>query len=210
VGAEPYHGYCLHCDYYRASIEACGLGYIYNFEGTDKAACSILIYDPKKFDGRVIVDGKTTVMDRRASDNEYFHKAFHGSMNKGISYLAENYGVDHVRAYLRKFTKDFYWKVAEKAKAEGLSAIEEKIKDTYGKEHALDVLKTELSDNCLKVTVSYCPAEKYLRDSGVLLSSYYYLSTETVMDTLANMSGFQFSMDSYDPTNGAASYRFYK
>ena len=210
VGAEPYHGYCLHCDYYRASIEACGLGYIYNFAGTDKAACSILIYDPKKFDGRVIVDGKTLVMDRRASDNEYFHKAFHGSMNKGISYLAEHYGVDHVRAYLKKFTKDFYWKVAEKAMAEGLSAIEEKIRDTYEKEHALDVLKTELADNCLKVTVSWCPAEKFLRDNGVVLSSYYYLSTETVMDTLAKMCGYQFSMDSYDPANGAASYRFYK
>ena len=28
LGAEPYHGNCLHCDYYRAAIEACGLRFL--------------------------------------------------------------------------------------------------------------------------------------------------------------------------------------
>ena len=210
IGAEPYHGYCLHCDYYRAAIEACGLRYIFNFAGTDRAACSILIYDPAKFDGQVVVGDKTLVMDRRASDNEYFHQAFHGSLNKGISYLAETYGEDHVRAYLTKFAKDFYWKVAETAKSEGLSAIAEKIRDSYEKEHASEVLSLDLTEDCLKVTVSECPAEKFLRSRQVKLSPLYYLSTEVVMDTLAQMSGYQFSMDSYDPANGAACYRFFK
>ena len=210
VGAEPYHGYCLHCDYYRAAIEACGLHYIYNFAGTDKAACSILIYDPKKFDGRVIVDDKTLVMDRRASDNEYFHKAFHGSMNKGISYLEETYGEDHVRAYLTKFTNDFYHPVATAAKKKGLAAIEEKILDSYTKEHALDAVHTELTEECLSVTVDYCPAEAFLKSVGVKLSPLYYLSTEVVMETLAKNSGFQFVMEHYDPATGAAKYRFFR
>ena len=210
VGAEPYHGYCLHCDYYRAAIEACGLRYIYNFAGTDKAACSILIYDPEKFDGRVVVGDKTMVMDRRASDNEYFHKAFHGSMNKGISYLAENYGENHVRAYLTKFAKDFYHPVAESARGVGLSAIAEKIQDTYAKEHAEDALQMEMADNELKVSVSHCPAESFLRSVGVEVSPLYYLSTEVVMDTLARMSGYSFQMDTYDPITGAASYHFFK
>lgn len=209
IGVEPYHGYCLHCDYYRAAIEACGLGYIYNFAGTDKAACSILIYDPKIFDGRVIVDDKTLVMDRRASDNEYFHRAFHGSLNKGIDYLSEMYGEASVREYLTKFAVDFYSHVAEKAKVEGLSAIEQKIRDTYEKEHALDALQTELTESGLKVTVSYCPAEKFLRSAGVKVTRLYYLSTEVVMETLAKLSGFSFSMDHYDPETGAAQYRFF-
>ena len=210
VGAEPYHAYCLHCDYYRAAAEACGLRYIYNFAGTDKAACSILIYDPAKFDGQVVVGDKTLVMDRRASDNEYFHQAFHGSLNRGMSYLEETYGEAHVRAYLQKFAKDFYWKIAEKTKAEGLRVIAEKIHDTYEKEHALEVLNLDLSGECLKVTVSECPAEKFLRGRNVTLTPLYYMSTSVVMETLAEMAGYQFSMDSYDPSNGAASYRFYK
>lgn len=208
VGVEPYHGYCLHCDHYRASAEACGLKYIYNFSGTDKAACSMLIYDPNIFDGRIIIDNDTLIMDRKASDNEYFHKAFHNSLNKGITYLAETYGEGDVREYLAKFTKDFYWPVAKAAKEKGLTAIAEKIRSTYAAEHAEDAVELRLGENELAVTVHYCPAEKYLRAAGFEIASAYYLSTQTVMQTLAEMCGFDFSMDHYDPATGGAKYRF--
>ena len=210
MGAEPYHGYCLHCDHYRASVEACGLKYIYNFNGTDKAACSILIYDPKIFDGRVIVDEDTLIMDRKAADNEYFHRAFHNSLNKGISYLHNRSGVGAVREYLAKFTRDFYWPVAKSAKETGLTAIQEKILNTYKLEHAEDAVQTEICGNTLTVTVKYCPALAYLHSVGANVSPLYHLSTEAVMETLAEMSGFTFSMDAYDPATGAASYRFIK
>lgn len=58
IGIVPYHDYCLHCDCYRAAIEKVGLKYIYNFAGTNHASCSVLIYDPKVFDGRVILEGQ--------------------------------------------------------------------------------------------------------------------------------------------------------
>ena len=86
IGIIPYHDYCLHCDCYRAAVEEAGLKYIYNFAGTDHAACSMLIYDPSIFDGRVIIDSDTLVMDRKAADNEYFHRDFHSSLNMGIEY----------------------------------------------------------------------------------------------------------------------------
>ena len=210
VGAEPYHGYCLHCDYYRKSAEACGLKYIYNFGGTEKAACSMLIYDPNVFDGRVIIDEDTLIMDRKAADNEYFHKAFHNSLNKGISYLEETYGEGDVWEYMKKFTKDFYWPVAEKAKETGLAAIEEKILDTYKKEHAEDAVQTKLDGDTLTITVRYCPALAYMKSVGTKVSALYPLSTEAVMQTLADMSGLTFIMDAYDPETGAASYRFIK
>ena len=210
VAAEPYHGYCLHCDHYRAAIEACGLQYIFNCVGADKASCSILVYDPKLFDGRLIVDEDTKIMSRSASDNEYFHRAFHGSLNKGITYLEQTYGEADVNAYLTKFANDFYWPVAKKAKEVGLSAIEDKILDTYKKEHAPDAVNTELTDHALTVTVSYCPAVKYLRSAGVKVSELFYKSTEVVMATLAANCGFAFSFDFYDPDTGAAKYRFTK
>lgn len=208
IGVEPYRNYCLHCDHYRASIEACGYTYIYNFLGIDKAACSILIYDPKIFDGRVIVDENTLVMDRRASDNEYFHQSFHSSMNKGIDYLYTTYGEEHVRKYLQKFSTSVYCKVAEDAKARGLVAIKEKILDTYTKEHAADAVEVLVTAEGLTVNVKYCPALRFFQSQGVAVSPAYYLTTETVMQTLAENSGFGFSMDAYDPQTGAASYRF--
>lgn len=208
IGVEPYRNYCLHCDYYRASIEACGLKYIYNFTGIEKAACSELVYDPKIFDGRVIIDEDTIVMDRRAADNEYYHQAFHNSLNKGIDYLYSNYGEGHVKKYLEKFTNTVYWKVAEDAKARGLVAIQERIMDTYQKEHAEDAVETTLTDKELTVTVKYCPALRFFESQGTVVTPLYHLSTETVMETLAKNSGFGFSMDAYDPKTGAASYRF--
>ena len=210
VGAEPYHGYCLHCDHYRASVEACGLKYIYNFNGTDKAACSILIYDPKIFDGRVIVDEDTLIMDRKAADNEYFHQAFHNGLNKGIIYLHKKAGEGAVREYLAKFAKDFYWPVAKAAMEEGLCAIEAKILDTYKLEHAEDAVQTEICGDTLTVTVKACPVVAYLRSIGAEPAELYHLTTETVMQTLAEMSGFTFVMDAYDPADGAAKYRFIK
>lgn len=43
---EPFDEYCLHCDLYRLSVEKHGLVYEYDFSRTDKAQCSLLIYDP--------------------------------------------------------------------------------------------------------------------------------------------------------------------
>lgn len=208
IGVEPYRNYCLHCDHYRASVEACGLSYIYNFQGVDKAACSILIYDPKNFDGRVIVDEDTLVMDRRAADNEYFHPMFHNSLNKGIDYLYTNYGEERVREYLEKFAATIYRTVAEDAKARGLAAIQEKILDTYAKEHAEDAAEVNLTEEGLVVTVKYCPALRFFKNQGIKVTPLYHLSTETVMETLAKNSGYGFAMDSYDFETGAASYRF--
>lgn len=210
IGVEPYHGYCLHCDHYRAAIEASGLCYIFNCVGADKAACSILIYDPKVFNGQLIVDEDTQIMDRRASDNEYFHRAFHYSLNKGIEYLEETYGDADVDAYLIKFANDFYWPVAEAAKVKGLDAIEEKILDTYKNEHALDAIEVSRADDALYVNVSYCPAEQFLRSINVRIAPSFYKSTEVVMRTLAENAGFRFSFDFYDPATGAAKYHFTK
>jgi hypothetical protein len=208
VGVEPYRNYCFHCDHYRASVEACGLCYIYNFSGIHKAACSILIYDPKIFDGRVIIDADTLVMDRRAGDNEYFHCSFHHGLNAGMEYLRVNYGDDHVRRYLERFSDTVYRKVAQDAKVRGLAAIREKILDTYAREHALDAVETELTEEGLSVKVHYCPALRFMRSEGAAISPLYRLSTETVMEVLAKNAGFGFTMDAYDPETGAASYRF--
>lgn len=210
IGVEPYHAYCLHCDHYRAAVEACGLRYVFDCTGADHASCSILVYDPKIFDGRIVIDEDTQTMDRRASDNEYFHRAFHCSLNKGIDYLAENYGEAHVRAYLTKFANDFYYVVADDARKNGLRAIENKILDTYAKEHAEDAVETVLDGDTLTVKIKYCPVLKFFKSIPMSPTPLFHLSTEAVMDTLATNAGYEFSMDSYDPETGAASYRFYK
>ena len=210
IGITPYHDYCLHCDSYRSAVAKIGLDYIYDFDGVDKAACSILITDPKTFDGRVIVDENTTVMDKRAGDNEYFHPDFHSSMNMGIHYLGENYGIDAVREYLTRYTKNVYHREIAAIKANGLPAIENKILDTYKKEKTEDAVSTSIENGRLTVNVNYCPAVKHLKKTGREVSRWYVYTTETVMQVLADEAGYKFEMEAYDEENGSARYSFTK
>ena len=210
IGITPYHDYCLHCDSYRSAVEKVGLKYIYNFDGIDEAACSMLIYDPRIFDGRVIIDEDTLVMDRKASDNEYFHPDFHSSLNMGIDYVAKEHGETALRAFLTRYTENVYGKTIAAVKERGLPALAAMIRDTYEKEKALDVLTTVLDGDVLTVAVAECPGVKHLRKTGREVSAWYGCTTEMVMQTIADRCGLNFVMIRYDEETGAAQYRFEK
>lgn len=208
IGITPYHDYCLHCDSYRAAVEKVGLKYIYNFQGIEKAACSMLIYDPNVFDGRVIIDEDTKIMDRKASENEYFHRDFHSSLNMGIEYLGANYGTEAVEEYLQIYTRNVYKPVYSDIKTKGLSAIADKIRETYKLEKAENMLSIRESENFLSVQVFACPAVTHLRATGREVSQWFCYTTKTVMETLANAANCTFTMVAYDEATGAAEYCF--
>ena len=204
---EPYKDYCLHCDCYRSAVAQVGLEYIYDFSGMDHASCALMVYDPKVFDGRVIIDENTETMDRRAAQNEYFHPDFHSSMNMGIHYLGDKYGREVVESYLRRYTLQLYKETYTAKKP--FEALAELIRGTYAKEKAGDSLNLDVSENGLQVTVAYCPAVKHLKATGRVVSPWYMYTTQTVMAVLAEKLGVQFEMQSYDADTGAAQYRFY-
>ena len=62
----------------------------------------------------------------------------------------------------------------------------------------------------LSVRVDYCPAVKHLRETGRDVSKWFYLTTETVMQTFADCAGLIFNMESYDEETGSAAYSFSK
>ncbi|MBQ3424211.1 MAG: hypothetical protein IJH38_03310 [Clostridia bacterium] len=209
IGIKPYHDYCLHCDSYRAAAEKVGLKYIYNFSGVDHAACSMLIYDPKVFDGRIIIDENTEIMDRRASQNAYFHRDFHSSLNMGLDYLGEKYGEAELIEYLRAYTAHVYGKLPEAIKRGGLGELKAHIEKTYVQEHAPDAVKTLLAGNALRVEIDYCPGVRHLRETGRRVSRWYAHSTSAVMQAIADASGLRFEMGDYDPQTGRTSYAFF-
>ncbi len=209
TGIPPYPHYCMHCDYYRGAVEKHGLKYLYNFTGVDNAACSILIYDPKIFDGRVIIDDDTEVMDRKASQNEYFHRDFHHSLNRCINYVGEKYGDREVRALLEQYAKTVCANLIESICEKGLEPLKDYILACYEKEKALDAVSATLSGNKLKVDIAYCPATCYLKSKGRFVSPWFKKSTEYVMDTIAKQSGLSFEMGSYIEEDGATSYTFF-
>lgn len=210
IGIQPYRDYCLHCDSYRAAIEKVGLKYIYNFNGTNHASCSILIYNETIFEGRVVIDDDTLIMNRNASDNEYFHRDFHSSMNMGIEYLGTCHGEKAVTEFLMRYTQNVHCRTLESIRRDGLTAILENIQDTYRKEKAEEVLTVAVDENSLIIKVAYCPAVAYLHATGRNVSAWYRYTTEVVMRTFAEAGGFKFTMENYDEETGAAKYCFNK
>lgn len=208
LGIKPYYDYCGHCDYYRASLEQVGLTWFRNHIGVDEAKCQSILYDPKKFKGVMVVDENTERVDIRSAENEYFHRDFHSSLNMGLDYVGRVHGIEHLKAYLVRYTKNVYKKTIEAGKTDPLGAIEARIRETYALEKADDVLTIENDGKTLSVTVASCPAVTHLHATGRDVSPYFRYGTEYVMETLAAEIGVDFSMDSYDEATGAAAYHF--
>ncbi|MBR2353071.1 MAG: hypothetical protein IKA76_01030 [Clostridia bacterium] len=208
LGIKPYYDYCGHCDYYRASLEQVGLTWFRNHIGVDEAKCSSILYDPKVFKGMMVVDENTVRVDIRSKENEYFHRDFHSSLNMGIDYMGRVHGMEHLKAYLVRYTKNVYKKTVEAGKTDPLGAIEARIRETYTLEKATDALTLTNDGKTLTVAIAYCPAVKHLRATGRELSPFFRYSTEYVMATLAEEIGVDFSMDAYDEETGKASYHF--
>ena len=210
LGIEPYKDYCDHCDYYRASLEQVGLTWLRNHMDVDKASCSRVLWDTKKFKGIMYNNENTVVKHFHSSGQEYFHRDFHSSMNMGIEYVGMAHGENDVKEYLTMYTKDVYKPVFAAMKDNALAAIETQIRETYKLEHADDVLHIENDGKKLSVRVDYCPAVKHLRETGRDVSKWFYLTTETVMQTFADCAGLIFNMESYDEETGSAAYSFSK
>lgn len=210
IGITPYPDYCLHCDHYRESIEKVGLNYLYDFCGTDKASCTLLVTDPKRFKNKLIVDDSTVIVRRSASDNEYFHKDFHSSLNNGIQYLGETKGEEAVRSYLSQFTANVYKREIASIREKGIEAIKEKIIDTYNKEKCPEVLNISEEGNKTTFEISCCPAVRHLNETGRPVSPWFSLTTEVIMEEFAKAGGLTFKMEEYEPETGKAKYSFIK
>lgn len=210
LGIEPYYDYCGHCDYYRASLEKAGLTWIRNHIDVDRAGCVSVVYDPKVFKGMMTVDKDTLRVEVRSKEQEYFHRDFHSSLNMGLDYVGRVHGEAALREYLTRFTENVYQKIIAAMADDPLGVIEKKIRDTYEMEKASDVLSIENDGKRLSVRIAYCPAVKHLRETGREITPWFSLSTEVVMQTLAEKGGLRFVMESYDEQSGAAAYYFEK
>ena len=150
------------------------------------------------------------ILDRNASDNEYFHRDFHITADRGVRYLGENYGDDSVVEYLTMFTKNYYSPLIEKIKAEGMTAIKDHIIKTYNAEKSPDAVKITETANNLLVEILYCPAVKYMKQAGYEPSKWFSMTTSVVYKTIADETGYKFEMNMYDEKTGKAEYVFCK
>ena len=147
-------------------------------------------------------------MERKASDNEYYHRGFHKTLDLGLRYIGEHYGSDAVKEYLARFTETYYAPLLEQIRKEGLSPLYEYIKETYASEHALQDCQIELKGEKLVVEIKACPVLRFFSQSGYEPSVWFYETTNTVNKTIAERTGLVYSSGVYDPITGHDSYSF--
>lgn len=148
------------------------------------------------------------VMKRKASDNKYLHKDFHGAMSYAIDYLHKSYGENAVREYLRKFTKAFYAPLIDDLKKRGLAALKEHFEKIYNIEGG-DV-EISLSEDELIIKVNKCPAVTYMKDNNIPVASLFYETTKTVNEALCEDTEFACEFTNYDENTGGNIQRFYR
>jgi hypothetical protein len=146
------------------------------------------------------------VMSRKAADNEYLHKDFHGAMSCALEYLEKNYGEEAVREYLKKFTRSFYAPLIKDLKERGLTAIKEHSEKIYRIEGGdIEII---FKDNELILNVHKCPVVTYLREKDMKIAPLFYETTKTVNETLCEDTLFKTEFINYDYKTGGNIQKF--
>jgi hypothetical protein len=145
---------------------------------------------------------------RRAADNEYLHKDFHGALSVGLEYLEKNYGERAVREFLHRFATTFHAPLTEAVNRRGLVALKEYFAKLYDVEGG-DVRIT-LSEDELSIEVAACPAVTHMREQGYTVARLFSETTRTVNEAICESTPFMAELVEYDEQTGRSIQRFYR
>jgi len=148
------------------------------------------------------------VMERRASDNEYLHRDFHGALSSALIYLEERFGPEAVREYLGEFAHAYYAPLREDLLARGLPAIAERLRRVYETEGGEARLR--LTDDELIVEVPACPAVRHMRARGYAVSPMWRETIRSVNEGICEGTPWEFELLQYREDTGASTGRFFR
>ena len=201
----PYYDYCGHCPaIFTGLLARYGLGYEMNLTHSDRAECTMLLYElGKRPDEReLVMDESRASLDVKAEDNEYFHPGFHISCDIALRYCGELFGREGVVDFLEKHTRGYYRDRITDARERGVSAIADWLVEYYALEHASERLHLEKEGGTLTVVVDSDPALDFMREMNHTPSEYHSLRTSVVLETVAADAGLEFKMEYYDEKGG--------
>ena len=145
---------------------------------------------------------------RRAADNQYLHKDFHGALSVGLEYLQDNYGEPAVRQFLHRFAATFYAPLTEALNRRGLIALKEHFSKLYDIEGG-DVRIT-FSEDELTIHADACPAVTHMRENGYTVARLFDETTRTVNEAICESTPFAAELQEYDEQTGGGVQRFYR
>jgi hypothetical protein len=148
------------------------------------------------------------VMDRRASDNEYLHRDFHGALSSALIYLEERFGPEAVSEYLRGFARAYYAPLSAELRTRGLEALADRLRRVYETEGA--ELSLTFTGGSLTVEVEACPAVRHMRERGYAVSPLWRETIRAVNEAICEGSVYAFELLEYREETGASRGRFFR
>ena len=148
------------------------------------------------------------VIHRKASDNQYLHKDFHGALSVGLDYVRQHFGDEAVREYLRQFARSYYAPLTEALRRRGLVALKEHFEKVYADEGGQ--VSITLSGDELRIDVEACPAVAHMREHGYGVSPLFHETTKTVNEAICEGTPFAAELIDYDPQTGRGVQRFHR
>jgi hypothetical protein len=145
---------------------------------------------------------------RRASDNRYLHKDFHGALSVALEYLERHYGEQAVRDYLRQFARSYYAPLTEDLARRGLVALEEHFAGLYRMEGAEP--RISRTDDDLYIEIDACPAVAHMRRRGYPVARLFYETTKTVNEAICEGTPFAAELLDYDDETGRSTQHFFR
>jgi hypothetical protein len=152
---------------------------------------------------------KIKVIDKKASDNVYLHKDFHGSLCYAIKYVDEKFGHDATEEYLRRVGSTYFAPLSEKLKKDGLTALKEHFEKIFDLEQGEYEINISPDGSEMTLTITKCPAILHLLSKNMLFTDRHCETTRIVNQTICQNAGYTAECD-YEPGKGKCVQRFRK
>jgi hypothetical protein len=140
------------------------------------------------------------IMRRKASDNEYLHRDFHGALSEGLNYLEEQFGPESVKEYLYKFARNYYAPLTRDIQERGLEAIEEHLQKIYSAEGAM--FEIEWNNDQLVFRLESSPAMNHMKENGYRVARLWSETDHTVFRAIVEGTDFDYEPLRYDEPTG--------
>ncbi len=150
----------------------------------------------------------TLKIDRKAGDNVYLHKDFHGGLSAGLEYVRLRYGEQAVRDYLRQFALAWYAPLTKALREKGLPALREHYDHIFKLEGG-EVHFTESPDELL-IEVLLNPAVAHMKANGYAISPLFNETVATVGKTICESTPYAMEMLRYEAETGRYTQRFFR
>lgn len=148
------------------------------------------------------------VMRRRAADNPYFHRDFHGVLSAGMLDFEACYGPDAVRAFLRRFAHGFHAPLRQAMCAQGLTPLRAYLERIYSLENA-DFTIAESVDS-LTLDLAADPALLYLQANDYPVAPSFHETSGYLYEALCEATPWAFERTGYDAKTGACRLHFFR